>query len=260
MKKAVMILAVMLAAVPVTAQTNKEKFTVTPRAGITLSDYETGNIDNLSPGIGLGAGVEIEAMVSPLAGISLGVFYQSHTVKDNTEGLSGSDSKGLFFITTSKNGPSVFSMVDKDQCVDYSYSHDKHREFRLLSIPLMVNMHVWKGLTLKGGLQLDCLTRMRDKETLDMYNYNLLTGEDKEHPWGDVTMHKDVDAKDKYHDIWWSIPLGAAYEYKNIELDVRYLLGTEDITRTQNTFNTHGKKSKTKANAFLLTLGYKFHL
>ncbi|MBR4368914.1 MAG: outer membrane beta-barrel protein, partial [Prevotella sp.] len=83
--KKLIIACLLLISTAAVAQTGNEgrKWTVTPRVGMTISDYTNDKKDMYSARTAFSAGVEAEYRISPLIGVSGGVFYSSQGAKVN---------------------------------------------------------------------------------------------------------------------------------------------------------------------------------
>lgn len=110
------------------------------------------------------------------------------------------------------------------------------------NVPVMANFYVLPGLSLKAGVQPAFRMKAKvktDGATYDMDNfYALLAGTGIEN-----------DYKVNRFDL--SIPVGIAYEYKNVVLEARYNWGITKIMNAGDAFYNR---------VLQLTLGYKFDL
>ena len=255
-----------------TAQTGNErgKWSITPRVGMTISDYTNDKEDMYSTSTGFSAGVEAEYRISSLVGISGGVFYSIQGAKVNMNMITGLGLNGETFLgfTQGKNAPlPTLEMFGKSED-DFAYCsvyHDLRVEQKNLNIPILVNFHVWKGLTIKTGIQAEYVMSARIKgksdgfyypgELIPFESYNndgilyRITGE-KTNTSGDANM----GAKSRFHTTTMSIPVGISYEYKNFELDARYHWGVSKVIKS------YDKEDDIRSSMLLLTLGYKFNL
>lgn len=126
----------------------------------------------------------------------------------------------------------------------YIYLTDFRTDLNYISIPVLAQAHVWKGLTAKLGIQTDVLVSARSKAN-EEEKYNGVTHFEK----------FNTDIKDKLHSCVFSIPVGLSYTYKNIELDARYLWGISKVADTKDENDKDLKNS-----TFAITLGYRFGL
>ena len=153
--KKLMTACLLLISTAAVAQTGNEgrKWTVTPRVGMTISDYTNDKKDMYSARTGFSAGVEAEYKISPLIGISGGVFYASQGAKVNYYYTEAMDMKAQEYNFFSNNHyPVLPENLTEDDLVMCETTTNSRIEQQNLNIPILVNFHVWKGLTLKTGL------------------------------------------------------------------------------------------------------------
>ena len=106
-------------------------------------------------------------------------------------------------------------------------------ELNYISIPLLANVYVAKGLAIKAGLQPSLC--VHGKQKIDIING---TG---------MSVSEDIP---DMNDIDFSIPIGISYELGNIIVDARYNFGLTDIVKSENIKN----------RVLQLSLGYKFDI
>jgi hypothetical protein len=99
------------------------------------------------------------------------------------------------------------------------------------NIPVMANYYVAPGLALKAGLALNLLSSAK----IDGYDeYDFKIGK--------------AEVKDLYNSTFFSIPVGASYEFNDFVFDARYNFGLGEVADDfDGTFN-----------ALTFTVGYKF--
>ena len=254
MKNLFLIAALALMPWATNAQNSNSKFTITPRIGMTVSDFSGSKLkEAYSPKAGFVVGVDAEYNFSKLFGISLGVFYNMQGAKANTAILipfyEPTNDFEISHVNLSSMGTTI--VIGKNAHIDfdrnagsYIYLTDFRTEMNYISIPVLAQAHVWKGLTAKLGIQTDVLVSARSKANAEV-KYNGVTYFEK----------SNTDIKDKLHSCVFSIPIGLSYTYKNIELDARYLWGISKVTDTKD------KNDKDLKNStFAITLGYRFGL
>ena len=243
-----------------------QKWYITPQIGINLSDLQGGDqYAHFKTTTGFVGGVEVENRLNHLLGISLGVFYSEKGCNPN-------------IITT---------LLDRAGDVKYldAHIHTTKVKLRYLSFPLICNFHLWKGLTLKGGIQYSLNFSAREKfqnegygsllEFGKIYSFDESTtryykGTKPDAPTSDnmpnaqiLDDHYSKGLKSFIHAADIAIPLGASYEYKNIILDVRYQIGLSKVFRQDSKFENSlmvKKKDNIRNACTSITIGYRFGL
>ena len=126
------------------------------------------------------------------------------------------------------------TMTIKD--VDYTLKMD------YVNIPVLANFYVAKGFALKVGLEGGILINEKVKLVGNGYS-------------AEVSLEKTLrngDSRYTNKSFVAAMPIGASYEYKNFQLDARYIIGLTDANECTGDNDRH--------NLFQLTLGYKFKL
>lgn len=98
-----------------------------------------------------------------------------------------------------------------------------------LNFPVMANIYVVKGLSLKTGAQFGWLLNAKDR--VDDVN---------------------IDIKDDCNGFCFAIPLGLAYEFDNFAFDARYNFALSNAINKVN--------ERKRSQLIQLTFGYKFSL
>ena len=254
MKNLFLIAALALIPWVTNAQNSNSKFTITPRIGMTVSDFSGSKLkEAYSPKAGFVVGVDAEYNFSKLFGVSLGVFYNMQGAKENAAVLIPikESTNDFEFSPVNPSTTGITEVIGKNAHIDfdrnagsYIYLTDFSTDMNYISIPVLAQAHVWKGLTAKLGIQTDVLVSARSKANEEV-KYNGVTHFKK----------SNTDIKDKLHSCVFSIPVGLSYTYKNIELDARYLWGISKVADTKD------KNDKDLKNStFAITLGYRFGL
>lgn len=243
----------MLATVSATAQEKPwSKWTVTPRIGMTVSNYQEEGKEYIRSGVGFAVGADVEYRLSNKVGLSLGAFYSTHKTVEDLESLKVfkdyHDAHGTFYEKRGK-GESL-PTIEEDANDGYRYIHEFNRrhEYRYLSIPVVANFHAWKGLTLKAGIQMDYLMGAHAMfTTRDFSIHRAVNVTDRQ----DYYVDYNIGVKDKSEKILWSVPVGVSWEYKDIEVDMRYSLGLKGILKDAD--------ENVKPQSLMITIGYKLH-
>ena len=114
-----------------------------------------------------------------------------------------------------------------------------------LEMPLMVGYELAEGFKVKAGIQPGYLLKakfMEDRITSE----KLKEGQMKVVSTEDV----DIECTDLFKRFDFSIPIGISYEYSNVVIDARYVIGITD----------NSKYFKARNSGFTFTVGYGFDL
>lgn len=228
------------------------RFTITPRVGVMVSDLAGSDYKSLYESkAGLGIGADVEYRINDVLGLSLGAFYTQQGAKTNMALLYGSKSvtpnQGEFIPYKMTDEITQMGTVDdidfnRKDYNQYLYYRFQKTKLDFLSVPVLLQAHVWDGLTVKLGVQCDILLNAKIETELE-------AGVD-----GVITHSKPEIDVDDTKNVAFSIPVGVSYSYKNIELDARYLWGVSKINKQQDDEGNY------KNSSFMITLGYNFHL
>lgn len=226
MKKLFALVALCVATVSASAQSEVGTFTLQPKIGFNVSFLTNAGKSYLVEPLGgkpmegsrdvkLGfvAGVEGEYQITPMISVAAGLLYS----------MQGTKWEDL------ESQTAYYRAMSKDRMVNLSY----------LNIPIVANFYVLKGFALKAGVQAGFLLDSKGKETIydDLENREVETS-------GDIEGIKKFDL---------SIPLGASYEFNNVVIDARYNLGLTKVCP--------GEDNKSSKNSVVqVTVGYKFAL
>lgn len=226
MKKLFALVALCMATVSASAQSEVGTFTLQPKIGFNVSFLTNAGKSYLVEPLGgkpmegsrdvkLGfvAGVEGEYQITPMISVAAGLLYS----------MQGTKWEDL------ESQTAYYRAMSKDRMVNLSY----------LNIPIVANFYVLKGFALKAGVQAGFLLDSKGKETI----YDNLENREVETS-GDIEGIKKFDL---------SIPLGASYEFNNVVIDARYNLGLTKVCP--------GEDNKSSKNSVVqVTVGYKFAL
>lgn len=230
-------------------------FYITPRIGMDISTLHADNDDlERNSRTGFVGGIDTEYRFGRVFGVSLGVYYSTQGFKQYREEFAGTtrakSAPGTFILSEeagksvrqTAEGKGAHIVFNPDDYDAYVYSKNPRVVLGLISVPLMLNAHVWQGLTLKAGLQLDNLvsakTKMDTEKKLDLERTHVTT---------------TTSVRDDYETNSFSVPLAVSYTYKNIEIEARYLWGVGDIMETV-------RDNKLYTRTFMITAGYRFKL
>lgn len=182
----------------------------------------------------------IEYSLKPCAGINVSSLARSKNAKTIVGLAAGAD-----FYVHQKGSPFVFSLgaiysqegAKASQEVPFyerPYGRERtprkvNRKIDYLQVPLMLHSAPWYGFSAGTGILLE------------------------------LRVHDDYESDDGVLIVKGStepfvvaLPLALSYEYKNVSLDFRYILGLTNVSKAVG--------SDEKQSTFQFTLGYKFHL
>jgi hypothetical protein len=220
----------------------QNRWSVKPMAGGVLSTYVGEDTKGLKQRMGFTAGAEVGYSLSPKFGLSLGLSYtQQGCVLDKEQ------------------RPYWLGVSDITDANEDYYLRTKY-----VSVPLLAEFYVTKGLALKAGLQANFLHHATETYTvLINRNQNAAQGESfKEGEWYSEERYDKWKSMIKSVDI--TIPIGLSYEYAGVVIDARYHIGLSHPLSGLDDFHGHFYEGKTplKARTSMLTLtvGYKFEL
>ena len=239
MKRTAILLAAMsLSAMAATAQNKVGEFSLKPMIGINVSDITTNEDVTYKSKVGFTGGVEAEYGVTPWLGVSLGALYSQQGAKYEASILERD---------VNEIGQPLLMYIKMNGKVKVDY----------INMPLLANFYIYKGLTLKTGVQvgfnvhdkLDLigLIAVGADLTSDVYNViDLSTGVPSTQFGGLQASSTDICKS-----VDFGIPVGISYEYKNITLDARYYFGLTNMNDVEDTEVMHNR-------VLSITLGYKF--
>jgi hypothetical protein len=242
--------AILLMASTACAQQRVHTFAITPKVGVNVStlknlngavsyavgnpysggtgiststgnDYSAGSFISAKSkaNVGFTAGVEGQYQFTDLFGLSVGAFYAREGCHYDTKGLTLADGAD-----------------------SYNISLDNNLSLHLdcITIPVLANVYVWRGLAVKAGLQPEIIV----SKSGDVDARVTVDG---------VSSVMGINADPNLRSFSLSLPVGLSYEYKNVVLDARYSFGLTNIAKDSGDKKVH-------LNTFAVTLGYKFEL
>ena len=227
MKKIMLVSLVLMLCIHVDAQ-EYSKFAITPRVGINNSNVKGGKAFDAEAKWGFASGIDFEYRPFRFAGISLGCYFSSMSSRFRH-----------MVITKIKYGDNS----DKVKETQNSVSTQNWQ------IPLMLNLHLYKGLTAKFGAQYNWLS---DAEI--NYSYQKFLGtrgeNDDDSNWKLVKEGETSEGIMPYYcRSTLTMPVALSYEYKNVELELKYNIGSYGLS--SEGYSKHN-------DSFMVTLGYRF--
>ena len=241
--KAITILftAISLSTMTAAAQNKVGEFSLKPMIGINVSDLSSDEEVNYKTKVGFTEGLEAEYGVTPWLGVSLGAIYSQQGAKYEAS---------LGQLGVNEEGRKVAVIIGLKGKLKADY----------INMPLLANFYVWKGLSVKTGLQVGFLVN-------DKMSGNGVVAGFTEIP-ADQLIQEDLsissatstslstfsfEESDICKSVVFGIPVGLSYEYKNITLDARYYFG---LTRMDDAEEDPAARNR----CLSITLGYKFKL
>lgn len=226
------IAAMMVATLSVSAQYEPGTFSLNVKAGINIASLTNAvnmpimnklTLDKQPMGGGL-VGVETEYQLTKMLGLTAGVHLSE-------QGQGWENYKGDY------NG--VKTEIKENQ-IDMWY----------VNVPIVANIYLYKGLAIKTGVQFGFLT---DAEM----QFRIESKEDfGDGVMRDVTQFNERKMKDMLKKVDISIPIGLSYEFRShLVLDARYNLGLSKVNKE----SSPGEKDS-KNSVFCVSLAYKIKL
>ena len=227
--RTILMLLLLTISATVTAQSKPGTFSVTPKIGVSIAkltkwDWVKGiTLDHADSRhkAGFTGGAELQYQATDIIALSVGAMYSMQGV--------GFDDYAV------ENGDGTFTGVN-----------NLHLDLQYITMPILFNCYVAKGLALKAGVQPAFLLDARMKSEAAIYT----VAEDGMKTYQPV---EEIDSKwttVKSFDV--TIPVGISYEYENVVLDARYHFGLTTVFKS-------GLWSSTNS-VFSVTIGYKFDL
>jgi len=238
---AILFAAISLSTMTAAAQNKVGEFSLKPMIGINVSDLSSDEEVNYKAKVGFTEGMEAEYGVTPWLGVSLGAMYSQQGAKYEAS---------LGQLGVNEEGRKVAVIIGLKGKLKADY----------INMPLLANFYVWKGLSVKTGLQVGFLVndKMSGNGTLARLTelpVDQIIQEDLSIPLttGNFFSSFSVEESDICKSVVFGIPVGLSYEYKNITLDARYYFG---LTRMDDVEDDAPARNR----CLSITLGYKFKL
>lgn len=260
MKKQLMFsVALLMVASSVCAQQKAGTFSITPKAGVTVSNFSgkmpvsvayavvhqlPAGESTLGPEsdtdlpkigavgfnkskikFGFTVGAEAQYQFSDLFGLSFGAFYTQQGASYDTKG----------FVNTT------------DDEVKIAINEDLKIHLNSITVPILANVYVWKGLAVKAGLQPEFAVSKKTSGDVSI-----------SYQGQSVSVSGSEDAGIKTFSL--SVPVGVSYEYKNVVADLRYNIGVTDLRKDGDAGPNNNFSSTSCNRTLLFTVGYKFEL
>ena len=232
-KNLILSLLALMASTAATAQ-GAPKWTVKPMAGMTVATLAGEDTSDNSSSLAWAGGVEADLRLSDRLSLSSGVIYTRERIKSNVRIIYGDQQFTFWYLDTSR-----YRMM-----------------FERINVPVMANLHLGYGISLKAGLQAGF--RIGYTGTFDYEGFYVSQPTDQAvvvgSPEWQALPRVPVSGKETSHNATGlntfdlSVPVGMSYEWKNVELDVRYHFGLTNIMKDQNA----------KRRYLMVTLGYNF--
>ena len=242
MKKIITLLAAtLLSSMVATAQNKVGEFSIKPMAGINVSDISADDEVNYKAKVGFTGGVEAEYGVTPWLGVSLGAMYSQQGAKFEAS---------LGQLGVNEEGRKVAVIIGLKGKLKADY----------INMPLLANFYVWKGLSVKTGLQVGFLVNDKMSGNGAVAGFTEIPADQFiQEDWSISSATStslstfSFEGSDVCKSVVFGIPVGLSYEYKNITLDARYYFG---LTRMDDAEEDPAARNR----CLSITLGYKFKL
>ncbi len=237
---AILFVATALSAMAATAQNKVGEFSLKPMAGINVSDISVDDEADYNVKVGFTGGVETEYGVTPWLGVSLGAIYSQQGSKIKAS---------LSALGVNEEGRQVAVLLSMKGKLKADY----------INMPLLANFYVWKGLSIKTGVQVGFL--VNDKMNVDAAMARVTAPDTDKITYVDLSKPStdnffssfSVEESDICKSVVLGIPVGLSYEYKGITLDARYYFG---LTRMDDAEDDAPARNR----CISITVGYKFRL
>lgn len=232
MKRKLILLSAVMAALGLHAQSEPGTFSIIPKVGVSIMQIDYNHVISADTGSpfsthskslsGVTAGADVQYQITPRVAVSAGAQYAREGARFDDSDLTGL-SAGTY---------TAYS--NQQLCNDY------------LLVPVMAHIYLYKGLAVGVGIQPGFLLGSHSK-----YRQQTVTISKEGTYSYDDFQEQDISTRSQFTGMDWSIPVGLSYEYENVVIDCRYNFGVSSIYKL-----TSGDKNR----GFLLTAGYKLNL
>ena len=154
--------------------------------------------------------------VKPMAGVNIATMTNMRTAKTRIGAVAGVEGEYGLAKNFSITAGLLYSMQGEKSSDSEYYSSYK---YDYLNVPILANYYVYQGLAIKAGMQ----------------------------PGIKLSAKIDDENNGDANGFYFSIPVGASYEYSNFVIDARYNLG---VSKADN-------PGTAKHSWFSITVGYK---
>lgn len=155
--------------------------------------------------------------LKPMAGVNLATMTNMRTASLRIGAVAGVEGEYGLTNKFSISAGLLYSMQGEKSSDSENYASYK---YTYLNIPILANYYVYQGLAIKAGFQ----------------------------PGIKLSAKVEDNNNDDANGVYFSFPVGASYEYKNVVIDARYHFGASKADNP----------GVARHSWFSITLGYKF--
>lgn len=265
MKKIFFTLLVLCSSIVLHAQPNVGSLSVTPKAGMTLSEptgkavmvcYESHSRLQLSPGI-----------IFPLDGMKESLASGTNATKRKSSFAVGADiqyqtSQNFAWISgvTFAQLRSSLELNEPNPALDFNI-YDVTNISNYIQLPIMAKLYIHKGLSIQTGLQFDW--HLKSRFDIDYSFCDIrLSSNNKECAFAVVNDQEYLvkvyePHMDNVETFELALPMGISYEYRNFVASALYSIA---LTRSAKAKNEWIETSELRNSTFLFSLGYRIDL
>jgi hypothetical protein len=155
--------------------------------------------------------------LKPMAGVNLATMTNMRTASLRIGAVAGVEGEYGLTNKFSISAGLLYSMQGEKSSDSENYASYK---YTYLNIPILANYYVYQGLAINAGFQ----------------------------PGIKLSAKVEDNNNDDANGVYFSFPVGASYEYKNVVIDARYHFGASKADNP----------GVARHSWFSITLGYKF--